>query len=130
MSHFSRIKTQMVEQDFLTQALTDLGYQWEAGDLTIRNLGIESRKVNIRVKLGGLFGRQVGFVKSGDSYTLVGDWSGAASAEREKFINRLTQRYAYHAARAKLQAQGFDLVNEETSQDGQIRLVLRRIAGQ
>ena len=41
---------------------------------------------------------------------------------------RLTQRYAYHVARAKLEAQGFALVTEETQLDGQMHLVLQRMA--
>jgi hypothetical protein len=130
MSHISRIKTQMVEREHLVQALTDLGYACQVGDLGIRSLGAERRNVEVRIKLGGVFGRQVGFAKAGSTYEMVADWWGAGSAERTQFLQQVTQRYAYHAARAKLQAQGFDLVNEETSQDGQIRLVLRRVSGQ
>ena len=127
MSHISRIKTQMVEQEHLIQALTDLGYRCEVSDLKNRNLGIRNRKVDVRIKIGGVFGRQVGFAKSGQAYDMIADWWSAGSAERSKFLEQVTQRYAYRAACAKLQAQGFDLVNEETSKDGQIRLTLRRV---
>jgi hypothetical protein len=37
------------------------------------------------------------------------------------------QRYAYHAARAKLEDQGFALVREEVQQGERIHLVLRRM---
>jgi hypothetical protein len=128
MSHFTRLKTHMVEKEFLIKALEDLGYNWETSEqgLEVRNLGVARQKVEIRVKLGGLFGRQVGFARSGSNYEIIADWSGVARNEREKFANQITQRYAYHAARAKLQAQGFDLLSEEQSENGQIRLVLRR----
>jgi hypothetical protein len=39
----------------------------------------------------------------------------------------LTQRYAYHVARAKLAEQGFDLVSEKAQEGEQIHLVLRRL---
>ena len=38
------------------------------------------------------------------------------------------QRYAYHATRAKLEAQGFDLVEETQEEGGRIHLRLRRMA--
>jgi hypothetical protein len=126
MSHISRIKTQMVEKTFLTQALTDLGYTWEEGEVTITGLARERAKAEIKVKTG-FFSAEIGFVKRDETYEMVADWSGVRNIKREQFQNQLLQRYAYHAARARLQAQGFDLVSEETSQDGQVHLVLRRL---
>ncbi len=38
------------------------------------------------------------------------------------------QRYAYHASRAKLEQQGFNMVEEKVEDTGQIRIVLRRMA--
>ncbi|MEW5872053.1 MAG: DUF1257 domain-containing protein [Chloroflexota bacterium] len=121
MSHISRIKTKMVEEEFLTQALTDLGYTWQV---------VEHRagqRVKTRFK-SGLISREVNFVKAGDTYSMSADWWGIPTAERQKFQEQLLQRYAYHAACSKFQAQGFDLVSEEARESGQIRLVLRRVA--
>ncbi len=126
MSHFSRIKTQMTELEYLTQALSDLDCQWETGDLHIGGLGAGRRKVEIKVKTN-LFRREVGFVKSSGGYEIVADWWGISKAQRDKFRQELAQRYAYHAARAKLEAQGFGLVTEEKQPDGSVRLVLRRM---
>lgn len=126
MSHFSRIQTQMAVLEYLTQALTDLGCEWETGDVQIGGLGAGRRKVDIKVKTS-LFRREVGFVKSSNGYEIIADWWGISKAQREKFRQELTQRYAYHAARSKLEAQGFDLVAEEKQADGSVRLVLRRM---
>ena len=125
MSHFTRLKTQIVEKELLTQALTDLGYTWEEGDLELRGFGVERTRVELKVK-SGLLGHEIGFKKSGNTYAVVADWWGVRSAQRDQFLQKLNQRYAYHAARLKLEAQGFTLVNEETQPDGQVRLVLRR----
>ncbi len=127
MSHFTRIKTHMVEKQFLLQALKDLGYTYEEGEVEVRGFAAAKTKVEIKVRAGGFLGREIGFRKAGDSYELVADWWGIGGPKREAFQQQVTQRYAYHAARTKLEAQGFNLVTEE-AQDGQIRLVLRRVA--
>ena len=125
MSHFTRIKTQMVDPDLITRALADLGYEWERGDLSVRGFGLNRRQVEIKVKRSAL-SAEIGFMKSGGFYEIVADWSGVRGVSREAFRQQVLQRYAYHATRLKLEAQGFSLVQEETQKDGQIRLVLRR----
>ncbi|GAB4441282.1 MAG: DUF1257 domain-containing protein [Anaerolineae bacterium] len=127
MSHFTRIKTHMVEKQFLLQALEELGYTYEEGEVDVRGFAAANVKAEIKVRAGGLLGREIGFRKTGESYEIVADWWGIGGPKREEFQQQVTQRYAYHAARAKLKAQGFNLVTQE-EQDGQIRLVLRRVA--
>ncbi len=127
MSHFTRLKTQIVEREYLLKALKDLDYQVEEGSLSVRAVGGGAQKAEIKVRLG-LFGREVGFQKSGESYEIIADWWGLPGKTREEFQHKVSQRYAYHAALGKLQAQGFDLVADETQQDGQIHLTLRRMA--
>jgi hypothetical protein len=125
MSHFTRIRTQMVEEEYLIRALQDLEYEYEAGNVHIRGFGWQRRKVNIRVKT---LGYDVGFRKVGQVYELVADWWGVRGTNRAKFLQMVTQRYAYHAARAKLEAQGFTLVSEEVEVGDRIHMVLRRMA--
>jgi len=126
MSHFTRVKTQMVEKRFILQALDDLGYTWEAGGNSLRGFAGARRKVDILVKTRGY---DIGLVKTGDHYEIIADWFGVIGVSREKFRNTISQRYAYHAAKEKLEQQGFSLVAEEEQKDGQIHLVLRRVAG-
>lgn len=128
MSHFTRIKTQMVEKRLLLQALKDLGYTFEEGQVEMRGFAGAQTGVEIKIHAGGRLNREVGFRRSDESYEMVADWWGVDSTEREQFQQQITQRYAYHAARDKLAAQGFNLITEEVAQDGQIRLVLRRMA--
>lgn len=128
MSHFTRIKTQMVEKQYLLQALKDLGYAYEEGEVDVRGFAAERTGAEIKVRAGGLLGREIGFRKVGETYEIVADWWGIGGPKREQFQQQVTQRYAYHAARTKLEAQGFNLITEEVEQGGQIRLVLRRVA--
>ena len=127
MSHFTRVKTQMVEQEYITQALSDLGYQWEQGELKVKGFAGARANVAIKVKLPGS-SHEIGFKKSGESFEIIADWWGVRGISRDKFRQQVSQRYAYHAARAKLEDQGFVLVSEETQEEGRLHLVLRRTA--
>lgn len=125
MSHFTRIKTQMVEKEYLKLALKELGYAYEEGEVKIRGFGFSRTKVDIKISTKG---HDIGFRKAGNAYDIVADWWGVRGIKKKQFQQQVTQHYAYHAARAKLEEQGFDLVNETVDQNGQIHLVLRRMA--
>ncbi len=135
MSHFTRIKTQIMERTYLLQALQDLGYQAETDQqagLPVRAVGGGAQRVEVKVHLGRL-GREVGFRKAAGegqaqpAYEIVADWWGLPGKTRQEFTEQVSQRYAYHAALGQLQAQGFSLVADETQTDGQIHLTLRRV---
>lgn len=125
MSHFSRVKTQIVEKEFLLQALKDLGYEYEEGDLRVGGFGGQMAKVDIKIPLRVSY--DIGFRKTGSNFEVVADWFGVRGIKRKDFVDKVMQRYAYHAARARLEQQGFALVEEQTGDKGQIRLVLRRM---
>ena len=127
MSHFTRIKTQMAQQEYLLMALKDLDLQYEQGNLDVRGFGGQRTPVQIKVATKN-HGYDIGFRKTGEAYEMVADWWGIRGVNRESLLQQLTQRYAYHTARAKLEAQGFTLVTEEKQKDGQVHLVLRRMA--
>jgi hypothetical protein len=126
MSHISRVRTQMVEKEYLLKALADLGYSYEEGNFHISRGRSEQTNVEIRVRIPLSY--DVGFKKTGEHYEIIADWWGVRSSDKKKMTSVLLQRYAYHATLAKLTDQGFELVNEETSEKGEIRLVLRRTA--
>jgi hypothetical protein len=126
MSHFSRIQTKMVEKDFLLQALTDLGFQYQEGDQQVMGFGGQKTQVDIRIPLSMSY--DIGLRRTGNGYDIVADWIGVRGFKQEEFTQRLMQRYGYRATRAKLEEQGFDMVEEEVEETGQIRIVLRRMA--
>jgi hypothetical protein len=127
VSHFTRIKTRMVEREYLVAALRDLGFQPEVGQLQARGFGGNRTAVEVKIASGNS-GYDIGFRKTADGYEVVADWWGINKVQQGPFVQQLQQRYAYQATRAKLQEQGFDLVNEEKQKDGRIHLVLRRMA--
>ena len=126
MSHFTTIKTKMVEKGPLLQALRDLGHAPEEGPVEIR--GYEGHRMTVDVKIPTANPEyDIGFRKVKGVYECVADWFGLPSLDKDKFLAQLGQRYAYHAARAKLEEQGFALVSEEVGKNGRIHLVLRRM---
>ncbi|NLG99015.1 MAG: DUF1257 domain-containing protein [Chloroflexi bacterium] len=127
MSHFSRIETKMVEKKFVLKALADLGFSYyDEGEQQVTGFGGQKTAVDIRIPLKMSY--DIGLRKKGNAYELVADWYGVRGVNKNEFTQRLNQRYAYHATREKLEQQGFDLVEEQVEETGQIRVVLRRMA--
>ncbi len=126
MSHFSKIKTQMVDKKYILQALKDLGFTYQEGDQQVTGFGGQKTAVDIRIPLK--FSYDIGLRKKGSAYEIIADCFGVKGVKQKDFTNRLMQRYAYHTTRAKLEEQGFDMVEEEVEETGQIRIVLRRMA--
>ena len=126
MSHFSRIQTQIVDKPYLLQALSDLGFRYEEGSLQINGFLGQKAEVEILLHLENSY--NIGLRRSAGKYEIVADWAGVRGLNRQDFSQRLAQRYAYHAARAKLESQGFTLVEETEQSSGAVHLVLRRIS--
>lgn len=124
MSHISKLKTEWVDAEILTLALNDLGYQVERGDLTITSLRGEETRVELKIRppLSG----EIGFRQNKGKFEIVADWFGVLGFKRSTLVRQINQRYAYHAARQKLEEQGFYLV-EEKDEAGKIHLLLRRM---
>ena len=126
MSHFTTVKTQIVAKEPLKQALTDLGLSYEEGSVEIRGYGGNRTRVDLRVPTRNP-GYDLGFRKQGDAYELVADWWGIKDLKQDTFLQRLTQRYAYHVVKEQLQTQDFTVVEEEVQADNTIHIVVRRM---
>lgn len=126
MSHFTKLKTEMVEKQYLLAALKDLEYQYEEGDVEISGWRGAKQRAEVKVRTSNA-GFDIGFRKNGNCYEMIADWYGIRGISKKSLAEQLNQRYAYHATKAKLESQGFTLVNEELEEDGQIHLVLRRM---
>ncbi len=125
MSHFSRINTTFVEEKYLLAAIKDLGYEFETGKQKIRAFGGTQTEADIKIKLR--FSYDIGLKKNDkNQYQVIADWFGVKGVSQKKFMDQLTQRYAYHATLDKLTEQGFALIEEQTDK-GEIKMVLRRM---
>ena len=125
MSHFTSIKTKIVEKQYLKQALSELGHTYQEGNVQIR--GYQGIQTSVAIKIPtNNSGYDIGFRKSDNAYEMVADWWGIKDINQNRFLQQVSQRYAYHAAKAKLEEQGFSLVSEEAQEGDRIHLVLRR----
>ena len=135
MSHFTTLQTQFVDVDSLIKALSDLGFEDVEVHETAQHLNgwrgdqrQQTAEVIIRREHIGSASNDIGFKQNEDGTfeALISEF------DRKKYstewLNRLTQRYAYHVAREKLKQQGFDLVNEEKDENGRIHMTLRRLS--
>jgi hypothetical protein len=125
MSHFTRIKTQIVEKKYLARALQDLNYAYEEGEVEIRGYGDNRTAVEIKIPTNNR-DYDIGFRKSGDAYELVADWYGIRGVNQKEFVEKVMQRYVYYATKEKLEEQGIALVAEDVERDGRVHLTLRR----
>jgi hypothetical protein len=128
MSHFSQIKTQIRNLQSLKSALTDLGHEWKAGPCEVR--GYQGLTETADVAIAQENGYDIGFRWNGTEYELVTDlqyWNQVGSVDR--FLKRISQRYAYHAVMTAGRDRGFQVAEEQKNADGSIRLVLQRWNG-
>lgn len=127
MSHFTKVKTRILDRGILEKTLADLNYRLAASDQVAGWQGA-TRKADIVVKTRGQF--DIGFVKAADgSFDIVADWWGLKTSvglDRQGFINQLNQRYAYHKVVAEVKARGFAVAEEVVQPDNSIRVVVRR----
>jgi hypothetical protein len=125
MSHFSNIKTQIRNLPSLESALTDLGVDWKSGSRSVRGYRGQTRDAQVVVEQEN--GYDVGFSWNGKEYELVADlqyWQQPWSVDG--FLNRVTQRYAFHTVMAETAKQGFQVAEQQHNEDGSIRLVVQR----
>ena len=125
MSHFSNIKTKIRNLDSLQSALTSLGVDWQAGPAPVRGYQGQTVKAEVVVKQDN--NHDLGFRWNGQEYELVADlqyWQQPLSVEG--FLKKVTQGYALATILSETNKQGFQVAEQQQSQDGSIRLVVQR----
>ncbi|MEO0825325.1 MAG: DUF1257 domain-containing protein [Cyanobacteria bacterium J06635_15] len=130
MSHFSQIKTKIRNLDSLQLALSDVGAEWKAGPQPVRGYQGQTQTADVVIEQEN--GYDIGFRLNPETkdYELVADlqyWQQPLSVDG--FVNRVTQRYAYHTVLTQTSHQGFQVSEQQQNADGSIRLVLQRWNG-
>lgn len=134
MSHFTTIKTKIKEVEPLVNALADLGFVHIEVHQQSQNLygyqgdvRQQTAEVIIRHQYIGSASNDIGFKRQETGFfkAIISEFDRRRYSQ--DWLNKLTQRYAYHAAKSKLEEQGFSLVSEEVEEKERIHLVLRRV---
>lgn len=127
MSHFSTVKTELRQLEPLVTALHDLGYKPEQGQQMVR--GYQGQTVTAELAVSMDNGGDIGFrwnAQSG-SYEFVTDldlWKQQIPVER--FLSKLTQRYALNTVLAASSSEGFQVAEQTETLEGTIELVVTR----
>ena len=135
MSHFSRIATKLSETDKLKEALERLGHEVEMGPTHVRGYQGQQEPVDLAIRRPE--GYDIGFRKRldggdvedagvevhemGDVEMVVDKWG--LKIDEKEFLQAVTQQYAYCVIREQATLDGFVLIEEETQEDGTVRLI-------
>lgn len=126
MSHFSTIKTQFREVTTLRKAIKDLNFSLTEGD-DIQILGYAHRTQRVDMAVSFPDGYDIGLSMNEQTgaYDIIADWYGVKTHPQD-FLDKLTQRYAYHRVLEEAERQGLTISEDERLKDGSIRLVVRK----
>ena len=127
MSHFSTVKTELRQRESLVSALEDLGYELKQGGYPVRGYRGQTVEAELAVTLQD--SADFGFVwnEANGAYEFVTDldlWRQSMPIER--FLSRLTQRYALNTVLKASLTEGFEVAEQRDCQDGSIELVVTR----
>ena len=130
MSHFSTVKTELRDRTALVAALRDLGHDPSESEQPVR--GYRGQTVLADLAMASPEGTELGFRwnASSGSYELVTDldlWKQPIPVER--FLAKLTQRYALRSILAASLEEGFQVTEQRQATDGSIELVVSRWDG-
>lgn len=122
MSHFTTIKVQIKNGELLHETLQELGYTVEC-NTTVR--GFQGKSTTAEYVIRQNNGYDLGFRLNEETYELVADFWGAQINQTE-FVNKISQTYAHKQLMITFEQEGFNLEEEESLEDGTIRLVVGR----
>lgn len=146
MSHFTRVRTEIDDPEFLRKGLEELGYAVREGG-SVRGFQ-EEQQVDLVVEMES--GYDIGLVRdeADDTFAIVADWWGVSGESRVQFSEKLQkeveevkermrdsvkeakrqirQEFAEERAVSTLEDQGFEVTKREVEDDGTVRIVARR----
>lgn len=133
MSHFTRVKTTIRDLDCLKEALKAMGYDSsvikEGKSIDIVDYYGQHHNVQLAIykrDLKGFLGRysDLGFKLQDDgTYELIVD--NFYPQDLEQWTKKLTQHYATNVVVKTSMYQGYAIAEQETMEDGTIRLVMQ-----
>jgi hypothetical protein len=127
MSHFTTVKTEILDLDILKRTISDLGFRMKENDWRI---GHDGKMDDIDLSIWIAPETDLLFRKGGTGKGYVITAVGVIR-EREKIrrmIQMIQQEYAYRKVLHETRKRGFSLVQEERVKAGVIKLVLKKVA--
>ena len=131
MSHFTSVKTQIMDLDCLELALGELDYR-VLHEARIRGWENQQKKASIVARFPDLLCEyDIGFIHNPKtrSYDMVADWwaiQERIGRDQDEVSQAISQRYAYQKVLKEVKARGFMVSQEKQEADQSIRLVVRK----
>ncbi len=125
MSHFSYIKTRILNLEYLKEALNQLGINFSSDNKTLT--GYKTKALSTDLLIPQRNGYDIGFNWNGQEYELVADlsfWQQKWSTET--FIEKVSQAYATQTILKESNKQGFESIKQISNRDGSTTVVLER----
>ncbi len=122
MSHFSSIELQIKNGEILQEVLQELGHS-VAVDAKVRGYRGDSTYAEYVIRQDN--GYDIGFRRQGENYEIIADFWGAKINEKQ-FVNNISQKYAHKTLMTAVEEQGFNIEEQETLEDGTVRVVVGR----
>lgn len=124
MSHFTQVATRITNKEMLMTCLKELGYAAEE-QTKIKGYRGQETAVDIAVRMKQ--GYDIGFTLGADgTYSFVADWFGVQGTSEQEFTAKVQQQYALCTVMEQVRRQGFNVVEEQRDETGEIRLTVRR----
>ncbi|MBM4074039.1 MAG: DUF1257 domain-containing protein [Planctomycetes bacterium] len=127
MSHFTRLKTKLADGDLVAKALTELGIKFSRGRQTINGYRGGRTTAEFRIPTSNA-SYDIGLELKSGAYEMVADWYGISNFNQNELVARLNRAYSILATKQSLESQGFNLISEHQEKNGEVRLLLRRMA--
>ena len=126
MSHFVRIRTQIREQQHLTQTLRDLHYQFQKNqNLVVRGYAGNRETAEVVVQTGSAY--DIGFQRKANEYEVVADWWGVernSSIRQDSFVQQVSRQYAYNLIHDQAREKNLIVEEEQTLENGDVVIIL------
>lgn len=127
MSHFTRVKTKIVDREILEKVLKDLNYIISPIK-KVTGWRNTLQEVDFAIKTKNQY--SIGFSKNKEgSYDIVADWwaiSNSSGLKEKDFVNQINQRYAYEKVLSEVKKEGFIIAEEKVESDNSICLTVRK----
>lgn len=128
MSHYSTIKTALVDGEIIKQALTQMGFSYKVGkNLPLYDfLGQRTQTSDIIISRKHLnaYSNDIGLRRTSDgSYAVLISEFDERQAKTKDFLANLIYRYSFLKVKKELALSGFKVAEEKILQDNSIQII-------
>jgi len=129
MSHFTTVKTKIKCLVTLKKVIEEMGYAFKEGETRVR--GYQGQLADAVAVIDTKSSYDIGVVQTADGYSLIGDWDMVqvrAGIEQEDFVKEVNRKYAYHKVMDEIKKRGYQVVEEETTEQQHVSVRVRKWA--